>query len=131
MNGKIYLRRNRIQFERLPFPNDGNYYSNQMAHAWESAAIRSIEKAGYEADVEAVPGKDHHKFLVWVEPTEEKYNAADEEYEIIGFAKGELTAAMLVGDRADAAGLEAARRFADGVPSANPDWQGAARAARR
>lgn len=117
MNGKIYMRRDRIQFEGLPFPNDGNSYCRQAAHAWECAAIGVIESAGYEADVNADLGNNHHKFQVWAEPTE-----TNDDGDEIELSAAELTAAKLVAEKADEAGTAAAIKFAEEeAVNANPD----------
>ena len=117
MNGKIYLRRDEIQFELLPYPNDGNSYSRQSAHIWECEAIKFIEKDGYEADVNADYGHDHHKFRIWVCSTET--NESDDEIEL---TEKEEEDAIIVGKAADEFGMNAAIKFAEeDAVRANPD----------
>ena len=106
MNGTIFIRRDEIQFERLPYPDDGNSYTRQAAHAWECAATEHIERAGYRADVEATHGRDHCKYCVWVEP-------AQVGCEDVALTEAELAAALAVADEADSVGVWAAHDFAE------------------
>ena len=120
MNGKIFLRRDRIQFETLDYPQDGNSYTNQAAHAWECAAIGVIEGAGYQADVDAGHGRDHTNFRLWVEPTDEI--ESDDGYEPVELTVDELVRARKFAYLADEAGRAAAHKFAaEQAVHANPD----------
>ena len=117
MNGKVALRRDRIQFEGLDYPDDGNSYSRQAASAWECAAIEFIERAGYEADVDAGYGKDHTRCRKWVSATEK-----DEDGDRVDLTDAEEHAALQIAEAADSAGWEAAEKFAaETAKFADPD----------
>ena len=104
---KIRITRDQIQFEGLEFPDDGNSYTRQAASAWECAAIEFIERAGYQAGVDADYGKDHTKLRVYVESTE-----ADDDGNDVEVTDEQEAAAIAVDNSADEAGWEAARKFA-------------------
>ena len=120
MNGKIYMRRDQIQFERLPYPDDGNSYVQQAAHTWECAATVYIESAGYKADVSTNYSRDHHRFRLVVLSTEEI--ETDDGRQPVGLTDEEYIAAYRIGRLADETGWAAAIRFAQQeASSANPD----------
>ena len=116
-NIKISIRRDRIQFENLGFPDDGNSYTSQAASAWECAAIEYLESAGYMASVLAGHGKDTTKFRIWVEST-----ATNEDGDTIEITPEQDEAARFLADEADSVGMAAAIHFAETEAEfANPD----------
>jgi hypothetical protein len=122
----ISIRRNQIAFENLPekcLCGNSDHHIRAAVKGWIDAATRSLEAAGYTADVKIGHKNNPASFMAWISDA-----GKDEDGERIVSSDAQDSQAKLAAEIADEDGWTVAREDAEAdCSTTDEDWQEMAR----